>query len=113
MTAQVKLHADTGTASYYATRFHGRKTASGELFHKDSLTAAHKYLPFGTIVKVTLLGSDKFVYVRINDRGMTGLKRIIDLSPAAAQKLGLIQKGVGRVVIEYTTLREEAPDYPE
>jgi len=111
--AQVRVKSDTGVASYYANRFHGRKTASGELFHKDSLTAAHKSLPFGTIVKVTLLGTDKHVFVRINDRGMPGLKRVIDLSPAAARELGIISKGLGRVVVQYYILSEQAPDYPE
>ncbi len=66
----------------------------------DSLTAAHKSLPFGTYVKVTNLSNDKSVIVKINDRGMKGMKRIIDLSPAAAKELGMIKKGLQKVRVE-------------
>lgn len=92
-------HAE-GIASFYAKKFHGRQTASGEIFHVDSLTAAHKFLPFGTLVRVTNLSNGKEVYVRINDRGMKGLKRIIDLSPAAARELNMLNHGVARVRVE-------------
>lgn len=98
--AQDSLYVKTGLASFYADRFHGRVTANGDIFHRDSLTAAHKTLPFGTIVRVTNLSNDKQVIVRINDRGMNGYKRIIDLSPAAARELGMIKKGLQMVRVD-------------
>jgi rare lipoprotein A len=73
-------------ASWYGPGFHGKKTASGEIFNQNDMTAAHKTLPFGTIVKVTYNG--KSVKVRINDRGPFIKGRTIDLSKAAAQKIG-------------------------
>jgi len=97
---RTEVKTDTGVASYYALKFHGRKTASGELFHKDSLTAAHKTLPFGTMVRVTNLKNKKSVIVKINDRGMKGKKRIIDLSIAAAKELNMIGSGLIKVKVE-------------
>ncbi len=97
---KVVLKTDTGVASYYAVKFHGRKTASGEIFHKDSLTAAHKTLPFGTRVRVTNLKNNKSVIVKVNDRGMQGKKRIIDLSQAAAKELNMIGSGLIKVKVE-------------
>lgn len=97
------LHAEEfGIASYYSDAFHGRKTASGALYHKDKLTAAHKSLPFGTIVRVTRLDRDNkpSVKVTINDRGPFVKNRIIDLSKAAAVKLDMIEDGKVRVKIE-------------
>jgi len=97
------LHAQSvqrGLASYYAHRWTGRKTASGEKFHHDSLTCAHKKQPFGTILKVTCVDTDSVVYVRVNDRGPYYHRRIIDLSWAAAKKLGIIQRGVAEVIVE-------------
>lgn len=89
-----------GMASYYSDKFQGKKTASGELYHKDSLTAAHPTLPFGTRIKVTLVKSNKSVIVRVNDRGPHSKKRVIDLSRAAANRIGLIQAGIGKVSLE-------------
>lgn len=89
-----------GKASYYANRFHGRKTASGETFRIHDFTAAHRTLPFGTSVKVTNLDNGKEVVVRINDRGPHLKSRVIDVSPAAAHILGLIGKGTVNVRIE-------------
>ena len=86
-----------GLASYYADRFHGRTTASGEVFDMNALTAAHRTLPFGTRVRVTRLDSGRDVVVRINDRGPFVEGRIIDLSRAAAEKLGMLVDGVVRV----------------
>lgn len=94
------VKTDTGVASYYALKFHGRKTANGEIFHNDSLTAAHKTLPFGTMVRVTNLKNKKSVIVKINDRGMKGKKRIIDLSHAAAKELNMIGSGLIKVKVE-------------
>ncbi len=89
-----------GYASYYGPKFHGRRTASGEIFNMYAYTAAHRYLPFGTIVRVTNLENGKSVIVRINDRGPFKAGRIIDLSYAAAKKIGMIKKGVVKVKIE-------------
>lgn len=91
---------ETGIASYYGKRFHGKKTASGELFDKDQLTAAHRTLPFGTVVKVTAEHNGESVYVRINDRGPFTKNRLIDVSRKAAEKLGIVRRGHGEVVLE-------------
>ena len=89
----------TGTASFYANKFEGRKTASGETFRQDSLTAAHKSLPFGTKLKVTNLSNDSVVIVRVNDR-LGNSSRVIDLSLKAAQQLNFVQKGLTKVTLE-------------
>lgn len=88
-----------GLASWYGEPFHGRRTASGEIFNMNELTAAHKTLPFGTRVRVRHASTGKEVTVRINDRGPHVGGRIIDLSRAAASALGIVQGGVGRVVL--------------
>ena len=90
-----------GKASYYANKFNGRKTASGEKFRNSKLTAAHKTLPFGTKVKVTNLRNGKSVKVRINDRGPFVAGRIIDLSKKAARRIDMDKEGVGNVKIRY------------
>ncbi len=90
----------TGLASYYGPKWHGRKTASGERLNIHAMTAAHKSLPFGTRVRVTLLSTGKSVIVRINDRGPYVQGRIIDLTDDAARKIGLTAQGVGRVRLE-------------
>lgn len=95
-----------GTASFYGRRFHMGKTSSGEIFHMDSLTAAHKTLPFGTMVKVSRADNGDFVWVRINDRLPRYSKRIIDLSRKAATKLELLGDGITRVKIEVQNLEE-------
>ena len=87
----------TGTASYYGARFAGRRTASGEVFDPGALTAAHRTLPFGSKVRVTSRRNGKSVVVRINDRGPFQGNRVIDLSKAAAQEIGLVQAGHGQV----------------
>jgi rare lipoprotein A len=89
-----------GLASYYADKFQGQITASGEKYYHEKATAAHKTLPFGTIVKVTNLENNKTTAVRINDRGPNKPGRIIDLSRSVARKLGFINEGVTRVRIE-------------
>jgi rare lipoprotein A len=88
-----------GLASWYGEPFHGRRTASGEVFDMNELTAAHKTLPFGTRVRVRHISTGKEVTVRINDRGPHVPGRIIDLSRAAASALGLVQGGVARVAL--------------
>lgn len=86
-----------GQATYYGGKFHGRKTASGEIFDKRKLTAAHKTLPFKTYVEVTNLKNGKKVIVKINDRMPKTSKRIIDVSEEAAKQLGMIRDGVVNV----------------
>ena len=89
-----------GQASYYSSRHHGRRTASGERFNMRALTAAHHSLPFGSQVRVTNLRNQRSVVVRINDRGPYARGRIIDLSRAAAERLGMLGNGVAPVRIE-------------
>lgn len=88
-----------GKASWYGRKFHGRPTASGEVFDMNKKSAAHKTLPMGTYVKVVNLFNEKELIVRINDRGPFVKGRIIDLSRAAAKEIGLIGPGVARVKI--------------
>ncbi len=90
----------TGICSWYGPIFHGRKTASGEIFNKHLMTAAHRSLPFGTEVLVTDLDTDRTVRVRINDRGPYRYGRILDLSEAAGAELGIRKKGIAKVRIE-------------
>lgn len=90
----------TGTASWYGTKFHGRDTANGETFDLYGMTAAHKTLPLPSYVKVTNLENGRTVTLRVNDRGPFYSDRIIDLSFAAAKKLGFAERGVARVKVE-------------
>ncbi len=94
------VFTQTGVASWYGKSHHGRTTANGEKFDMEALTAAHRTLPFGTIVKVTNLSNNRSVTVRINDRGPYVAGRIIDLSARAARDLGIIENGVARVRLE-------------
>ena len=87
---------ESGIASYYGRTHQGRHTASGGRFNKNALTAAHPWLPFGTRVRVTLAGTGRSVGVVINDR-LSARRRVIDLSTAAARKLGMLGEGVARV----------------
>ena len=89
-----------GIASYYAAKFHGKRTASGEKFSQKVLTAAHLTLPFGTLLKVTNLQNMKSVIVRVNDRGPHVRGRIVDLSRAAAELIGLRHTGTARVELQ-------------
>ena len=90
---------EVGVASYYAHKYHGRKTASGETYNMHDLTAAHRTLPFGATVRVTNLTNGNSVTVRINDRGPYARGRLIDLSLAAARKLDMVRAGVARVEV--------------
>lgn len=89
-----------GNASFYADAFDGRRTASGQIFRQENFTAAHRYLPLGTRVRVTNLRNRRSVDVHINDRGPWYGRRIIDLSKAAARKLGMLKSGVTEVKLE-------------
>ena len=91
---------ETGVASYYGTKYHGKLTASGEIFNMNDLTAAHPKLAFGTRVKITHLENNRSVIVRINDRGPFVPGRVIDLSRAAAMELQMIQTGLAQVRVE-------------
>lgn len=91
---------EEGVASWYGPGFHGKKTANGETYNQNALTAAHKLLPLGTTVKVTNLGNGKSVVVRINDRGPFVGDRVIDMSREGAQSLAMIGAGTARVRVE-------------
>src|SRR5215203_2536582 len=95
--AEESRSIQTGAASWYGPGFHGKKTANGERFNTHALTAAHKTLPFGTKVRVTNESTGKSVVVRINDRGPYAQGRVIDLSKAAADAVGIL--GVGTVTL--------------
>ena len=95
--AQKKQH---GKASYYSKKATGAKTASGQRLHHDSLTCAHRFYPFGTMLKVTNLSNSKSVVVKVIDRGPFGRGRIIDLSYAAAKSIGMLAQGVATVKVE-------------
>lgn len=99
--------AERCKASYYANMFQGRTTSNGEIFDQKKLTAAHRTLPFGSIVKVTNPKNLKSVIVRINDRGPFVKKRCIDLSREAAHKIGILDKGVVAVLMEYMYIPQE------
>jgi hypothetical protein len=90
----------TGLASWYGSELAGRPTSSGEIFNPSDFTAAHRELPFGTYAKVTLLKTGKSILVRINDRGPYKNNRIIDLSQAAADAIGLTGYGVEKILLE-------------
>ncbi len=97
--SQEKGYTETGSISYYAEKFHGKKTASGEKFDKNAFTAAHRTLPFHTKIKVTNLDNGKSVTVEVNDRGPFSSDRILDISPAAARKINLISSGTAHASI--------------
>ena len=106
-TSAVKL-IDRGTlkASWYGPRFHGKFTANGEVYDQMALTAAHKSLSFGTLLKITNPKNGKSVIVRINDRGPYIEGRELDLSKGAAIELGILEKGVARVKVQEVALAE-------
>ncbi|MDP8265397.1 MAG: septal ring lytic transglycosylase RlpA family protein [Candidatus Aceula meridiana] len=90
----------TGTASWYGKKFHGRKTANGEIYNKWAMTAAHRHLPFNTMLEVTNLDNGEQVVVRINDRGPYWPGRIIDLSRGAAKKIKMVRPGLAQVKLK-------------
>lgn len=96
----VQTVIEKGKASYYSSKFEGRRTASGEVFRQDSLTAAHKKLPFGTTILVRNLKNDSMVVVKINDRLSQNSSRIIDLSLKAAKQLNFVRDGIANVTLE-------------
>lgn len=89
-----------GVASYYSDKFHGQRTASGELYDKNALTAAHPTLPFGTLIRVENVRTNQSVIVKVNSRLHHANKRLVDLSKRAAKELGILQAGLAKVRIE-------------
>lgn len=106
---QIELleYIDQGTAvaSWYGPRFHGRKTANGEIFNQQAFTAAHRKFRFGTHLRLTNPENDKSIIVRINDRGPFIRGRELDLSKAAASELGILERGVAKLNVEQVTLK--------
>lgn len=103
-SGSVENYPQYGNASWYGGKFHGRKTASGERFNKHSFTAAHRKLPFGSILRVTNLRNGKQVYIRVNDRGPFIRGRMLDMSLAAAEAIAFNGRGVIRVKVELISL---------
>ncbi len=97
----------SGWASWYGPGFHGNRTANGERFNMNDLTAAHRTLPFGTRVRVTNVANGSSVVVRINDRGPFHGNRVMDLSRGAASVIGLTASGVGRIRMEILDGRQQ------
>ncbi|WP_025247024.1 septal ring lytic transglycosylase RlpA family protein [Mannheimia varigena] len=95
----IRKHFQTGVASYYANKFNGRRTANGETFSNSKLTAAHRTLPFGTLIEVTNIRNGRSVIVRVNDRGPYAHARVLDLSSAAAKHIGMHHSGTAKVKI--------------
>ncbi len=106
--AQVKK-TETGVASYYGAKFHGRPMANGKKFDRNKLTAAHNKLPLGTFVKVSNLKNKKSVIVEITDRMHPKNKRLIDLSEAAAMKLNFVKQGLVKVSVEVVDKPGDSP----
>lgn len=100
LSSQVHAKVQQGLASYYHSKFEGRKTANGERYSNHKLTAAHRTLPIGTRVRVTNLSNNKSVVVRINDRGPFVKNRILDISRAGARELDMEKRGLAKVKIE-------------
>jgi rare lipoprotein A len=99
-TDTVRKFKQTGIASWYGHQFNGRKTATGERFDMNAMTAAHRSLPLSCFIRVTNKDNGKSVIVKVNDRGPYAGNRILDLSYAAAEQLGIVNKGMGNVTIE-------------
>lgn len=99
-----------GKASFYANFFQGQETANGEIFSQDSMTAAHRKLPFGTLVKVTNISNNKSVVVRVNDRGPKRKGSDIDLSKAAATQLDFIEEGIIKVRMQIISMPKEVAE---
>jgi rare lipoprotein A len=103
-----------GIASWYGPRFHGRRTANGEIYDMHRMTAAHKTLPFDTLLQVRNLENGRSVLVRVNDRGPHVKRRIVDLSFAAADELGMLGSGIARVelrILRYDVVTADSPRY--
>lgn len=104
VSAQSVGERETGLAAVYSDRLHGRRTASGQIYDRSKLTAAHKTLPFGTRVRVTNPKNNRSVVLRINDRGPVQPDRVVDIAPAAASRLGLGRRSLREVIVEVVEL---------
>ncbi|NQW29207.1 MAG: septal ring lytic transglycosylase RlpA family protein [Ignavibacteria bacterium] len=101
LTALVlEFEPDTGMASYYGEQFHGKKTSSGEVYNMHANTCAHRWLPYGTLLRVTNISNGKSAVVRVTDRGPFKHGRMIDISKNAAKEIDLIRRGTGVVEIK-------------
>lgn len=98
--SHMHMHPLSGLASWYGAMWRGKPTASGEIYDEHLMTASHKTLPFGTLVRVTDLASRRSVVVKINDRGTLRPNRVIDLSEEAATRLGIVEEGLAHVKLE-------------
>ncbi|MGR9086878.1 MAG: septal ring lytic transglycosylase RlpA family protein [Gammaproteobacteria bacterium] len=107
---RITRYIKQGIASWYGPRFHGRKTANGEIFDMYAMTAAHKTLPIPSYAQVTNLDNNRSIIVRINDRGPYVGDRLLDLSYAAAKKLGIAKEGLGKVEIVALTENQALPE---
>lgn len=108
-----RKHFQSGVASYYADKFNGRRTANGETFNNAAMTAAHKTLPFGTLVEVTNMRNGKKVVVRVNDRGPYAHARVIDLSKTAARQLGMHHSGTAKVKLAILNKNKKSTEIQE
>ena len=99
---------DRGVASWYGKSFHGKQAANGELFNMEALTAAHRTLPLGSVVRVVNLANGKYLHVRITDRGPYVNNRILDLSRGAAARLGMMEEGLSHVRVQLVGERQPA-----
>lgn len=109
-STQKPLSCETWVASYYGKKFHGRKTASGEVYNQYAMTCAHKTLPFQTLLKVTNPKNGKNVIVRVTDRGPFIRGRDIDLSYGAAKEIGMLAAGVAKVQVEKLPDRKDSSE---
>ena len=100
-----------GMASFYSDSFDGKRTANGETFNQKLMTACHRSLPFGTLVRVVNIATGRSVVVRINDRGVLAPSRVIDLSHAAANEIGMLEAGVAKVRLEILG-KTKATEFP-
>jgi rare lipoprotein A len=106
--------SEKGSATYYSSSFNGRKTSSGEVFNNNLFTAAHKSLPFGTMVKVTNLKNDSTVILKVNDRLSKNSSHIIDVTLAAAKKLNFVRNGIASVTVDvFSTKDEETTEHEQ
>lgn len=95
-----RKHKQIGVASFYHERFHGRRTANGERYNKEALTACHAQLPFGTLIRITNLRNYRSTEVRVNDRNRLKGGRILDISTRAARELDMLRSGTAKVELE-------------
>lgn len=108
--SKAQNYVQYGKASFYAKKFNGKRTASGETFNNSQMTAAHRTLPFNTVVRVTNTDNNKSIEVRVNDRGPQSRKRIIDISRSAAKEIDIIKQGIGNVKVEVIQLYKTVID---